>query len=48
MTEKRYATTRHGKIKFPIGSKEDIFLHTKDLPHSHVTEIGGKKRIKRY
>lgn len=45
---KRFATTHRGKIKFPIGSKEDKFLHTKGLPHSHVTISKGKKRIKRY
>ena len=45
---RRYGTIKHGSVKFPIGSKEDKFLHTKGLPHSHVTIKDGKKRIKRY
>jgi len=44
----RYATIKRGKVKFPIGSPMDKFLHTKGLPHSHVTIKGGKKIIKRY
>jgi len=45
---KRYATTHRGKIKFEIGSSQDKFLHTKELPHSHVTIKDGKKIIKRF
>ena len=45
---KRYATVKHGSVKFEIGSPQDRFLHTKGLPHSHVTEKDGKKSIKRF
>ena len=45
---KRYATTRRGKNRFPIGSPQDKLLHTRKLAHSHVTEKKGKKTIKRY
>ena len=44
----KYGTIKRGKIKFEIGSEQDIFLHTKNLPHSHVTIKGGVKRIKRF
>lgn len=45
---KRYGTIKHGSIKFEIGSRQDKFLHSKDLPHSHVKEKNGKKSIKRF
>lgn len=45
----RYATIRRGKVRFPIGSAEDRFLHARHLPHSHVTTRPGKpKRIERF
>ncbi len=44
----RYATTRRGKVKFPIGSKRDKLLHARGLPHSHVKVSGSKKTITRY
>lgn len=44
----RYATIKRGKVKFPISSPMDVYLHTKNLPHSHVTVKDGKKIIKRY
>jgi len=46
--ETRYATTKRGKVRFEIGSAQDKYLHTKNLPHSHVTIRNGKKTIKRY
>ena len=48
MTTKKYATTRRGKNKFPIGSPQDKLLHARDLAHSHVTVKDGKKTVKRY
>ena len=45
---KEYGTIKRGKVKFEIGSKQDIFLHTMELPHSHVKIIKGEKVIKRY
>jgi len=45
---KHYATIKHGKIKLPIGSKQDKYLHFKELSHSHITIKNGVKRIKRY
>lgn len=48
MAVKRYATTKRGKNKFPIGSAQDKLLHTRELAHSHVTVKDGKKTVKRY
>lgn len=46
---KRYATTRRGKVRFDIGSKQDRLLHGRGLAHSHVTVgAGGKKKVTRY
>lgn len=45
---KEYGTIKRGKQKFEIGSAQDKFLHTKELPHSHVKIIKGEKRIIRY
>lgn len=45
---KQYGTIKRGKVKFKIGSKQDKFLHTNKLPHSHVTIKNGRKVIKRY
>lgn len=44
----KYGTIRRGRILFKIGSKQDKYLHFKNLPHSHVTIRDGIKRIKRY
>lgn len=44
----RYATIKRGKVKLKIGSAQDKLLHTRGLPHSHVTVKNGKKTIKRY
>ena len=43
-----YGTIKRGKVKFKIGSSQDRFLHTNNLPHSHVTIKNGVKKIKRY
>lgn len=45
---KKYGTIKRGKVKFEIGSKMDKFLHTRKLPHTHVTIKGKKKHYKRY
>ena len=45
---KRYGTVKRGTVRFDIGSDQDRFLQTKNLPHSHVTEKDGKKIIKRF
>ena len=45
---KEYGTIKRGKVKFEIGSPQDKFLHTKNLPHSHVKITDGVKRITRY
>lgn len=48
-TGDKYGTTQRGKVKFDIGSKQDIYLHTNDIDHSHVTvKDDGSKSIKRY
>jgi hypothetical protein len=44
----RYATRLRGKVKFAIGGKQDKLMHTRNLPHSHVTIKNGKKSITRY
>jgi hypothetical protein len=46
---RRYATTKRGRVKTPIGGPQDRLLHARRLPHSHVTvKGGGKKTITRY
>ncbi len=45
--EEKYITIKRGKVKKPVGSPMDRYLHWKGLPHSHVEEKGGKKKIKR-
>lgn len=48
MGTRRYATTKRGKVKLPIGGAQDKMLHTRDLPHSHVTVKDGHKTIERF
>ena len=42
-----YATIKHGKVKVPIGSKQQRYLEYKNLPYSIVNVKNGKKTIKR-
>jgi len=44
---KDYATIKKGKVKFEIGSPQDKFLHTKNLPHTHVHFVKVGKTIKK-
>lgn len=43
-----YGTTKRGRVKFEIGSKQDRYLHFKDIDHSHVKIVNNTKRITRY
>lgn len=47
LREDEYATIKHGKQKVEPGSKQDRYLHVKDLTHSHV-KTDGKKQITRH
>jgi len=43
----KYATIKRGKIKLAIGSKQDKYLHFRQLPHSHVHFVKVGKKIKK-
>lgn len=44
-----YGTTKQGQVKFDLGSKQDRYLHFKDIDHSHVhVDDEGNKSITRH
>jgi len=45
---KNYASTHRGQNRFPIGGRQDKYMHVHKIRHTHVHTKRGKKRYKRY